>query len=148
MMLADDWEEDELEAVWEGLDAPVPRPASVSLVVVLCLIWALCGLSLGMMLLVASLGAMTMGPPKLAHIFIFIFAWMAISVGILAVGPSLWGGFNWARVALMALLSVFASGGLFLVLVEQFSAGAGWIAVCVLFIVILNSRGVREYCTR
>ncbi len=158
MMFADGWEEDELEAVWQDLGSPVPRPASVSLVVAFCLMWALCGLSLGMvlgmMLLVASLGAMRMGPPKLAHVF--IFAWMAISVGILVVGHFLWNGSNWARITFMVLLGLsglncvlglvvgLAQGGLNLssvVLVLE-------MAVCGLFIFILNGNDAREYCTR
>lgn len=130
---------------------PVPRPVGVTILVILCDIGALLGLIASVLGIVTLLGfgglgeALAMG----VLVLVLLFAAILINLGILVVGHFLWKGFNWARITFMVLLALWALraipgllyGGSAVVLVLE-------MAVCVLFIVILNGRGAREYCTR
>ena len=136
---------------------PVPRPFGVSLLVVLCDIGALLGLIASVLGIVALVGfgglgeALAMGVLAL----VLLFAAILINLGILIVGYFLWKGFNWARITFMVLLGLWALqcvpgllAGLRYGAVGAVALPVLQILVCVLFIVILNGRGAREYCTR
>lgn len=90
-----------------------------------------------------------------ADVLALVFAEIPKDLGILAVGYFLWNGRNWARITFMVLLGLSAlwcTPGLVAGLRDGVTGGlilpVLTILVCVLFMIILNGRGAREYCTR
>jgi hypothetical protein len=95
------------------------------------------------------------GVAVLAVTGLLLVAW---SLGVLMMGYYLWNGFNWARIGFMTLLAVgmlFDSLSLFGKLGSAATAqGAyGWVVPALLlvlqllFLVMLNVRQTREYCS-
>ena len=141
---------------------PVSRPVGVTMVVLLADVGALLQLLFCAGVVVAVvvgnwhhyIPAEEMDTSIVMGVLTLV-SWL-VGAGVLVVSHFLWNGFNWARVTFMGLLGLSALQNLVGVAFTCARYGIGAYAVvsllaagiCVVFIIILNGRGARAYCTR
>ncbi len=104
---------------------------------------------------IVTISAIIFGLPGIAFVFFVVamppLAFITVPVAwfFLHGAECLYRGFNWARIAFMVVLGLLALGGVYLLLVaESKGPPALGIALCVLYIYILDARGAKDYCTR
>lgn len=130
--------------------APV-RPFGVSLLVVLYDLGAICSIIIGVGIGIGAAGASARpgGTFLGTMLAAFAAATMVMALVMLTVSYFLWHGFNWARIVLIVLLALAMLGQL-----AQLLSGRNPVVpllellVSVLFLVLLNTRQTREFCTR